>query len=62
MNYLLKSEYIQIWKDLSNGELIKLQDTLVEKINTVQDSRSTVVSLTDVLEILENYMEERKIL
>jgi len=62
MNYLLRSEYINIWKDLSDKELIKLQDTLVTKINSAAGSQSVVKSITEVLEILENYMTERKIL
>jgi len=61
MNYLLKSEYINRWKHLSDKELIKLQDTLVSKINTVVDSPSIVKSITNTLEILEDYMAERKI-
>jgi len=62
MNYLLKSEYISNWKDLSDKELIKLQDTLVTKINSAAGSQSVVKSITEVLEILENYMVEREIL
>lgn len=62
MNYLLKSEYINNWKDLSDKELVKLQDILVTKINSAAGSQSVVKSITEVLEILENYMTEREIL
>ena len=62
MNYLLKSEYINTWKDLSNKELRLLQDTLVDKINSVSGSPTVIASITTVLEILEEYMSEREIL
>ena len=61
MNYLLTSEYINKWKELTDKDLIKLQDTLVDKINAATGSPAVVKSMTEVLEILEKYMAERKI-
>ena len=62
MNYLLKSEYINKWRGLTNKDLRDLQDVLVGKINAAEGSPTVIISITTVLEILEEYMEERKIL
>lgn len=61
MNHLLKTEYISRWKEMSDKELVVLQDSLVTKINAAEGSTSVVTSLTQILEILETYMQERDI-
>jgi len=61
MNYLLQTDYINIWKSLTDKELIALQDTLVTKINLTTGSPAVTKSITDVLEILEDYMQKREI-
>lgn len=46
---------------MSDKELVVLQDSLVTKINAAEGSTSVVTSLTQILEILETYMQERDI-
>lgn len=60
-NELQYSDYLKRWKNLSDKELIKQHGILLDKINSVSETKSytTKQSLYGVLELMERYMVER---
>lgn len=60
-NHLQYGDYLKRWKALSDKDLIKHHERLMEKINSVSHTNSFTAkqSLYDVLILLEQYMVER---
>ena len=58
-NHLLRSEYILKWQDLSYDELEDKRNIIQTKINAIQDSRSVIKSLSEIIDLLDSYMKER---
>lgn len=61
MNHLLMSDYHSRWKSKSKKELIELQDLLTNKINSSKGSPSVQKSLSEILFLLEEHMQNRGI-